>query len=176
MRNIKRLCGLSDPDHFQQQSHESTRGSLRQIIPLHPYFEHNCFQGGESLRETQPICKHFHRGDFCNSMQRNCTLCAPAAQPAQPSFLFCLPLIILSKLRGGKKHGHERIWLSGFGKSLKNSVPSTRIEVGLSSWCSFKAEVQDTPLSALPTKTRMYFWENKQKKRLYSLSQTVDHT
>lgn len=44
MRNIKQLCGLLDPDHFQQQSHESTRGSLRQITFLRPYFEHECFQ------------------------------------------------------------------------------------------------------------------------------------
>lgn len=70
MENIKSHCGRLDPDHFQQQSHESTRGSLRQIILLHPYFEHVCFQGGESLRETQPIFKHFHRGDFSNCTQR----------------------------------------------------------------------------------------------------------
>lgn len=44
MKNIKRLCGLLDPDHFQQQSHESTRRSLRQIILLHPCFEHDGFQ------------------------------------------------------------------------------------------------------------------------------------
>jgi len=66
MKNIKHLCGLLDPDHFQQQSHESTRGSLRQIILLHPYFEYDCFQGGESLTETLSICKCFNSGDFSN--------------------------------------------------------------------------------------------------------------
>lgn len=67
MKNIKRLCGLLDPDHFQQESHESTRASLRQIILLHPYFEHYCFQGGESLTEMLS-CRHFSSSDLSNCM------------------------------------------------------------------------------------------------------------
>lgn len=150
MKNIKHLCGLLDPDHFQQQSHESTRGSLRQIILLHPYFEYDCFQGGESLPETLSICKR----DFSNCMLR----------------------VVHCALK--KKYGHDRIWLSGFSKSVKNVVPSSRVEIGLSSALNFVVPLQGwdggRSFNSLPTEVRRNFRKIK-KKRPYSLSQAVCH-
>lgn len=54
------------------------------------------------------------------------TLCGPAAQLEKASFLSCLPYLKWEE----KKHGHERICLSGFSKSLKNKVPSTWVGLG----------------------------------------------
>lgn len=90
MKNIKRLCGLLDPDHFQQQSHESTRGSLRQIILLHPYFE---FSGRWKFNRNTIYLQAFPRWWFQQLHAEGSTLCGPAAQLAWPSFLSCLPYL-----------------------------------------------------------------------------------
>lgn len=90
MKNIKRLCGLSDPDHFQQQSHESTRGSLRQIILLHPYFE---FSGRWKFNRKTIYLQAFPRWWFQQLHAEGSTLCGPAAQLAWPSFLSCVPYL-----------------------------------------------------------------------------------
>lgn len=101
------------------------------------------FSGRWKFKRNTTYLQAFPQRWFQQLHAEGSTLCAPAAQLAWPSFLFCLPWIILFKLRGEKEYGHERIWLSGFSKNLKNNVQSTWVEIGLSSALEFMVLFQD---------------------------------